>query len=190
MNVLFLDAYVCAKYECCWNSCRVKKALRRLVSGEWRACGSVAPTHVLSRFSPAQGRVERRAEMWTPGLAAREGRGGWAQTEETGIWAVEREESCQLQATLRHRRHTEIISGNSWVKWNDDTTPFIHNNKVKILSIMIWRTWEFNSKLPSSIQIKEWIEVQSKDLFGWCLFIVESLKSGKVTRTIAGMDCK
>ena len=44
------------------------------MSGEWRACGSVAPTHVLSRFSPAQGLVERRAEMWTPGLAAREGR--------------------------------------------------------------------------------------------------------------------
>ena len=32
MIVLFLEAYVCAKYECCWNSCRVKKALRRLVA--------------------------------------------------------------------------------------------------------------------------------------------------------------
>ena len=29
---IMIILFVCAKYECCWNSCRVKKALRRLVA--------------------------------------------------------------------------------------------------------------------------------------------------------------
>lgn len=97
-----------AKYECCWNSCRVKKALRRLVAGGVL----VAVWHQHMCFLDCSQRkveLERRAEIWTPGLA-REGRERRMGQEthrrvEPELWR----ESCQLEATLRHGRHTNNL---------------------------------------------------------------------------------
>ena len=73
-----------AKYECCWNSCRVKKALRRLVAGGVL----VAVWHQHMCFLDCSQRkveLERRAEIWTPGLARGEREeDGPGDTQESG----------------------------------------------------------------------------------------------------------
>ena len=74
-------------YECSWNSCRVKKALRRLV---WSGV-LVAVWHQHMCFLDSGQRkveLERRGEVWPPGL----GGGGWAEAERRRVEPVRRGE--------------------------------------------------------------------------------------------------